>query len=251
MKTITIEENTATPPAVAKVSNLITPPGHEAGNTGENMNGKPVLFHDGNILTKGSAFVHKRLVTEPGWTLNLGDRCVFGCSYCYENFDVWAHTRMKKVPGLDGRDHCGVVVRRADAVNKLKSQLLTIPDAQRFPGTTEKTVAFTATHVDPAPNMTLARESAEALTVIIENTDWDVRVLSKSPLIREMAKLVPEKFKRRMILGLSTGNARPERRSARQGPASQEIEYHHHGVGKGLHSGACRKSERVEHPPAR
>ena len=172
----------------------------------ENMSGKRVLYHDGNILTKGSAFVHKRLVTEPGWTLNLGDRCVFSCAYCYENYDVWAHTRMKKVPGLDGCDHCGVVVRRKDAINKLRKQLQDeIPHAQRYPGTAEKTVVFTATHVDPAPNMTLAKESAEALKVIFENTDWDARVLSKSPLIREMANLVPEEFKHRMILGLSTG----------------------------------------------
>ena len=170
------------------------------------MNGKPILYHEGSILTKGSAFVHKRLVTEPGWTLNLGDRCVFGCAYCYENYDVWARSRMKKVPGLDGGDLCGVVVRRKDAINKLRQQLQKeIPYAQRYPGTPEKTVVFTATHVDPAPNMELATESAEAITLICENTDWDVRILSKSNLLPELVKMVPEKFKRRMILGVSTG----------------------------------------------
>ena len=185
-----------------------TAPGADAGGMMkkallETMNGKPVLYHEGNILTKGSAFVHKQLVTEPGWTLNLGDRCVFLCAYCYENHDRNAYSRIKKVPGLNGCDHCSVVVRREDALNKLKIQLQTIPRAQRFPNT--KTVVFTATHVDPAPNVRLAKESAEALTLIFENTNWDVRVLSKSSLIRKLAELVPEQFKDRMILGLSTG----------------------------------------------
>lgn len=53
--------------------------------------------------------------------------------------------------------------------------------------------------------MVLVKETAVACRIIFELTNWDVRVLSKSSLLPELAKLIPERFKDRMIYGVSTG----------------------------------------------
>jgi len=66
-------------------------------------------------------------------------------------------------------------------------------------------ICFTSTSVDPAANMELVGETAKALTRIFEETNWDVRILSKSNMLPKLAETVPKKFRQRMIFGVSTG----------------------------------------------
>ena len=81
--------------------------------------------------------------------------------------------------------------------------------------------------VDVAANMDLVRETIEACKLILENTNWQIRLLSKSNLLPKIAQAIAEldpipkwsddfsKFgfppgkivtaKERMIFGVSTG----------------------------------------------
>jgi DNA repair photolyase len=59
--------------------------------------------------------------------------------------------------------------------------------------------------VDIAASNELATETAEMVQVLLNDTDWDVRLLSKSPLIKLIAQSLTDEQKRRVIFGLSIG----------------------------------------------
>ena len=53
--------------------------------------------------------------------------------------------------------------------------------------------------------MELVKETAEVCKLILEHTHWQIRLLSKSNLLPNLAHLIPDKWKGRMIYGVSTG----------------------------------------------
>jgi DNA repair photolyase len=166
----------------------------------EKMNGKLVLYHEcKSILTTSQPFAEKGLCT--GYVLNFAESCCFSCPYCYVENE--ARRRIHKT--LNGRKHQEVVVLRKcggkDGLAMLESNLSELAREK----TAVHEVVFTATHADPAANMTLVRMTAAGITRIFEETNWDARILSKSNLLPELVKLVPEEYHPRMILGVSTG----------------------------------------------
>lgn len=103
-----------------------------------------------------------------------------------------------------GLEHRGVVIRREHAVCVLANQLeerkrtaVLNPDF--------KHTAFISSTVDPAPNAELMEETAIACTILLEETCWDVRILSKSTRLPDLVMLIPEEYHHRLILGVSTG----------------------------------------------
>lgn len=166
----------------------------------EKMSGKTVLYHKcKSVLTESSEFAKKGLCT--GYVLNFAESCCFTCPYCYVGSD--AHKRIHK--SLDGHKHQDVVMFRKNGdkngLAMLEANLKKLAPEKKA----AKEVLFTATLADPAANMKIVRMTAAGITRIFQETNWDVRILSKSNLLPKLVELVPKEFKARMILGVSTG----------------------------------------------
>lgn len=100
-----------------------------------------------------------------------------------------------------------VVIRRKDAVEVLRSQLLNRYGHRRYPADQDNRVLFSSTTVDVAANMELLRETAEACKLILQHTGWQIRLLSRSHILYKLIAegMIPEKFHHRLIFGFSTG----------------------------------------------
>jgi len=169
------------------------------------MAGKQVFEIDTQeVIIFESAFAHKLLSDGP--TFSLGTTCVYKCAFCYVIPMILKQTAVQgvlKEIRPDGRTLEDVVIRRHGALDRLY-QMLTI-EKPKWVNLRKKQVVFTSPLVDAAANMELARETAAACEMIFELTNWDVRVLSKSSLLPKVVEMVPEKFRQRLIMGVSTG----------------------------------------------
>ena len=177
------------------------------------MNGKPVLWRKAKtVLSANEAFQEKLLCD--GLTLNAGDLCTFSCSFCYVESQIWklvhgevGEFNQRTAQSLGGSQ---VVVRREKAVEILKRQIRKKDDRAE-----DRRVVYGSTLVDVAGNLELLRETAELVTWILDNTHWQIRLLSKSNILHRLVKdrLVPDRKKdgaserhhRRIIFGFSTG----------------------------------------------
>jgi DNA repair photolyase len=177
----------------------------------ERMNGKPVfLRHADTVLTVESEEFREKLLCD-GLIVNLGDACGFTCTYCY--VESAAFKFVCSILTAYNRNHGtnlgfqDVVIRRANAIGILRSQLLNEDGTSRYPDPADTRVVFTSTLVDPAANMPLLRETAEACILIFELTHWQIRILSKSVLMARLIEdeLIPQKYHDRLILGFSIG----------------------------------------------
>ena len=175
------------------------------------MNGKPVLFRDAKtvLTTNADKFREKQLCD--GLTLNLGDACALGCAYCYVGAqmlrvvkpDLVAHgeTTGRKVGPAD------VVIRRQNAIGILRSQLVRPDGSAIHADPDDRRIIFASTLVDVAANRELLEETAEACLLILRHTNWHIRLLSKSSLLKELitGPLIPPEYHHRLILGFSIG----------------------------------------------
>ncbi|MCE0483462.1 MAG: hypothetical protein LV479_04400 [Methylacidiphilales bacterium] len=172
------------------------------GKTGKGVtiHGKPViLWYAKSVLNMNSGFLHKHLCTGP--TFNLGDACAYCCPYCY--VEAAAHGRFAEFLKQHDLNFQEVVIRRQNAVEILRRQLAKLSAKQRdFPH-----VVYSSTTVDVAGNVELAKETAAACTLILEMTNWEIRLLSKSNMLPYLVSLIPKKdnYHKRLILGVSTG----------------------------------------------
>ena len=169
------------------------------------MSSKPVYEIDAKRVIDFKSDFGRKLLCD-GFTFSLGSICAYSCAYCYVIPMILkqpAIQLVKQVAVLAGKGLEDVVVRRRNALKILRRQL-TIEKPAHI-NLQNKAVIYTSPLVDPAGNMTLVRETVVACRIIFELTNWDVRILSKSNLLPEVAKLISEKFKHRMIYGVSTG----------------------------------------------
>ena len=175
------------------------------------INGKPVLYRDGDtILTIPSEEFHEKLLCD-GIVFNLGDACVFSCTYCYCECAAFKFTK----PTIDAHNrqtgqelgYQDVVILRRNPMEHLKSQLVNEDGSPTYPDSTDTRVVFAPTLVDPAATTEHTRATAEACNLIFEYTHWQIRLLSKSSLLTELIKkeLIPKKWHHRLILGFSIG----------------------------------------------
>ena len=175
------------------------------------MNRKPVLYrHAATVLNMESDEFHEKLLCD-GIVLNLGDACGFNCTYCY--VESTALKLDSSILGPYNRDHGtslgfqDVVVRRANALEVLRSQLLNEDGTSRYSDPSDNRVVYTSSLVDPAANLHLLRETAAACNLILEHTHWQIRILSKSVLMARLIEeeFIPSEYHDRLILGFSIG----------------------------------------------
>jgi DNA repair photolyase len=180
--------------------------------TGARMiNRKPVLYRRAvTVLTMPSKPFKEKLLCD-GIVLNLGDACAFGCTYCYVEAvmrrvtsSVRACYNSEHGTALGFQD---VVIRRKDALELLKKQLVRANGTSRYGDPADNRVVYTSTVVDPAANIELLRETADACNLILQYTHWQIRILSKSVLLRRLIEdeMIPSQYHDRLILGFSIG----------------------------------------------
>ena len=174
-----------------------------------NIMGKPTLFSEERILNPTSGFKHKLLCDGP--TVTAGTACAYDCAYCYVEIMVGTKPYVAKV--LGDRDFQDVVIRRRDAVQRLRAELRTARGELKFKGgkygraraAGRPMVCYGSPLVDIAATNGLTDETVQMVKILLEDTDWDLRLLSKSPLITRIAQSLADDEKPRVIFGLSTG----------------------------------------------
>ena len=148
--------------------------------------------------TKG--FAHKLLAH---YAVNIGNICEFGCTFCYVP-TVTAKQKTVKDILLDGysveefssyRTSENVLATVAEDVSKIKSS--------------DRSTVFFCTTCDPCATQKHADISIAAMRLILERSNLEIRVLSKSILIKEIAKELAD-YKDRIVFSLSTGTALKE-----------------------------------------
>lgn len=166
------------------------------------MNGKPVHFINSRVLNMDSGFAPKLLCDGP--TFTAGTACVYRCAFCYV-----PAVMMKSAHVPKGVNHFDVVVRRRNAVETLRSQLTTAKGKPKYLDPNDRRVIYASPLVDVAGNMDLVRETAEMCKVILELTNWQIRLLSKSNLLPKVATIIGDitecGARSRVIFGVSTG----------------------------------------------
>ncbi len=185
------------------------------------MNGKPVLTVPvKTVLNLESKFLEKMLCDGPA--LALGDGCAYSCSFCYVPAVYRKLDRIREA--LDDYNakhgtalkHEDVVILREGAIEVLRGQLLTAGGARRFPDRNDRRVVYASPADDVAANMDLVKATADACALILELTNWQIRLLSKSNLLPKVAELLVQNdglidrigcgaVRERMIFGFSTG----------------------------------------------
>lgn len=187
------------------------------GCTHETMAGKPVIYRN-NIRTivnlMNEAFAEKGLCD--GLVMNLGDACAYRCSYCYVGPQVRKlvhgviddfNLRAGNLSEGDKLSHQDLVIRRGNPMEVLERQLVGRNGADKYNDPTDTRIVFCSSLVDVGANLELLRETAQACMLILEHTQWQIRLLSKGNLLPLLVKngMIPEEYHHRLIFGFSTG----------------------------------------------
>lgn len=172
---------------------------------------KPEILIDAlTVLSDDRRKFQDKLLCD-GLTFNLGDTCPFSCTFCYVPDAVRKNhgqtlTEFNAGCGLDLRlDE--VVIRRRACLDTLKRQLLKSDGSPFYSDPSDKRVIYSSTLTDVAGTKEMLTENAAALLLILQHTNWQVRLLSKSPLLADLVikKMIPDQYLPRLILGFSTG----------------------------------------------
>jgi len=155
---------------------------------------KNTFFVDRKIINLQSGFAAKLLCDGP--TFTAGDACVYSCAFCY----VESMGTTKAVTD----SHYDSIVRRRNPLKVLANQLLHPNGKPKYLDPNDKRVIFASPLVDVAANIELSKETIEICRFILTNTNWHIRLLSKSNLLPFVAKQLAD-YKDRVIYGVSTG----------------------------------------------
>lgn len=171
------------------------------------MNGKPVFeVPSKTVINMDSGFKAKLLSTGP--TFSAGMACPYICKFCYVPAVLGKQKPWLEKNGVTG-EHEEIVIRRKDALAIAEKQLNALPVSEsRHPH-----MIYASPHTDVAANMELVEETIKICELILDWTEWDIRLLSKSNLLPKIAIELKNHHrfynlglaKSRVIFGVSTG----------------------------------------------
>jgi DNA repair photolyase len=170
----------------------------------ERIAGKRVLFVPSNTtINVNSAFNDKGGLSTVG-VANCGNACVISCTYCSSG-PVMHRNPQSKVLEVLGVNHEDVVIRRLDAVETARRQLTNPDGSPRYRTAGDNRIVEIASLVESLPNKELAEETFRLVNLILALTNWRIRILTKSALLREFARRFTEAERQRLLLGFSIG----------------------------------------------
>jgi DNA repair photolyase len=103
-----------------------------------------------------------------------------------------------------GRSFNQIAVEKEDPLPILRQDLVDRKGRPKYPDVNDRRVVYSSPLVDVAANLPTALQTVEACKIILDNTHWQIRLLSKFALLQTVAeKLAP--YSDRMIYGFSTG----------------------------------------------
>jgi DNA repair photolyase len=154
------------------------------------------------ILNMGSGFIHKDLCK--AGTVSDGSACPFSCTYCSVGATMFRspQTRILRLLNID---HGDAVIRRLEPVPTLRAQLTFRNGTPRYLDPNDRRVVIISPIVDPLASEELLEETLELILLVFKLTNWLVRILTKSMLVRKLAERIPKEYRDRMIYGLSIG----------------------------------------------
>lgn len=160
------------------------------------MNKKNKFYYSGKTgIARTEAFEKKGLAE---YSINIGNICEFGCTFCY----VPSVTSKQKVvrdiidQGYKLNEFCSY---------RYKTNVLSCvnSDIKKIRFDDNRTV-FLCTTCDPCATMDHADTSIKIIKLIVDQSNLQVRVLSKSILLKEIAKELSP-YRDRVVYSLSTG----------------------------------------------
>lgn len=159
---------------------------------------KEHLYYSGKTGIGRTKAFEKKLLAE--YSVNIGNICEFGCSFCY----VPSITRKQKTV-RDVLDE-GYSIDEFSLYRERENVLKTVKkDLEKFNSDDTSTVIFCTT-CDPCATKEHTNTSIEAMKIILENSNLQIRVLSKSTLIKNIAESLSS-YKNRITYSLSTGTS--------------------------------------------
>lgn len=164
---------------------------------------KPVFFTKAKTIIKMKSHFEEKFLCD-GPTFSTGTACVFSCSFCYVGCMFNRNPQAKQIRN-EGLEFENTVIRRENPVEIVKGQLLHKNGNAKYNDPADRRVIYASPLVDVAATPELVRETVEVCKLILEHTHWQIRLLSKSKLLYKLAGQIPERWKDRLIYGLSLG----------------------------------------------
>lgn len=165
--------------------------------------GKPVYqVPTRTVLKLQSAFEHKGLCDGPTLTLDLS--CYFSCRFCFVENSLCRHPAVQRIQKETGLSFQEFVIKRENPLPVLRRELTGRDGLPKYPRLSDRRVVFTSPLADVAANLAAARQTIAACLLILENTNWQIRLLSKSALLKVVAEGLAA-YRDRVIFGFSTG----------------------------------------------
>lgn len=166
------------------------------------MGGKPVFTVPSKTIINFKSGFQKKLLCD-GPTFSAGTACQYSCSFCYVPDAMRKQIDWLKEHGTVGK-HEDIVIRRENPIEIARRQLKNAKDKDK------PLVIYASPLVDVASNMELVRETVDMCKLILSETHWHIRLLSKSNLLPKIAQALSEwdmhdRGKARVIYGVSTG----------------------------------------------
>lgn len=164
------------------------------------MNKKRFYYTGKTGIARTKGFEHKLLAK---YSVNIGNICEFGCTFCYVPSITNKQKAVKSI--LDK----GYKIEEFSLYRYKDNVLFTVAhDLRNIKQSDHGTVIFCTT-CDPCATLEHADISIDAIKLIMERSNLQVRVLSKSILIKNIAKSLSSN-KKRIIYSLSTGTSYEE-----------------------------------------
>lgn len=180
------------------------------------MNGKPVFTVEAKSIINTKSGFAKKLLCD-GYTFSMGDACAYDCSFCYVESMFAKLPRVIELKAAHKLEHSQMVIRRGGALKILESELVHPGGKLKYPDRNDHRVIYSSPAVDVAANLDLVQETVDACILILKNTGWHIRLLSKSNLLPKVAERLvmlsrtcdlgynEVDVRERVIFGVSTG----------------------------------------------
>lgn len=151
-------------------------------------------------IGRTKAFEEKRLAE---YSVNIGNICTFGCTYCYTPSVT---SKQKIIRDIIAQ---GYSLDEISCYRHMNNVLeCVVRDLKKIHPDDHGTVFFCTT-CDPCATREHTTTSIQAIKLIMDRSNLQVRVLSKSFLITHIARELAD-YRNRIVYSLSTGTASPD-----------------------------------------